>query len=118
MPIMISIMFCLIVGVLIINVIKGVEQWKKNNESPVLDVEAKVVAKRTHVTTHNQPINNGNITTYHTSQSSTYYVTFEFESGDRVEFKVPTSEYGMLVEDDFGKLKFQGTRYLEFHRQK
>jgi len=30
---------------------------------------------------------------------------------------VSSYEYGMLVEGDFGKLSFQGTRYLGFTRQ-
>lgn len=45
-----------------------------------------------------------------------YYVTFQFESGDRMEFQVYGSEYGMLAEGDEGKLTFQGTRYLSFER--
>ena len=52
---------------------------------------------------------------YHTSTS--YYATFEVESGDRMEFHLSGSEYGMLAEGDMGKLRFQGTRYLGFERQ-
>lgn len=33
-----------------------------------------------------------------------------------MEFHVSGSEYGMLVEGDYGKLNFQGSRYLEFTR--
>ena len=46
----------------------------------------------------------------------TYYVTFQVESGDRMELTVSGSDYGMLVEGDIGKLSFQGTRYLGFQR--
>ena len=42
--------------------------------------------------------------------------TFEFESKDRTEFRVNGKEYGMIAEGDYGKLKFQGTRFLEFNR--
>lgn len=45
-----------------------------------------------------------------------YYVTFEVESGDRMEFSVYGKEYGMLAEGDEGKLTFQGSRYLGFER--
>jgi hypothetical protein len=48
--------------------------------------------------------------------STTYYATFEVESGDRLEFTVSGKEYGMLVEGDIGKLVFQGTRYHSFDR--
>jgi hypothetical protein len=44
------------------------------------------------------------------------YVTFEVESGDRMEFHVAGHEYGMLIEGDTGNLTFQGTRYLGFDR--
>lgn len=53
---------------------------------------------------------------YHTTTSTSYYVTFQVESGDRMELQVNGSEYGMLVEGDHGKLSFQGTRYLGFER--
>ncbi len=43
-------------------------------------------------------------------------MTFQVESGDRMEFSVTGSEYGMLAEGDTGKLSFQGTRYLSFER--
>ena len=47
---------------------------------------------------------------------TTYYVTFQVESGDRMELTVSGPDYGMLVEGDIGKLSFQGTRYLGFER--
>lgn len=53
---------------------------------------------------------------YSTSSSTWYYVTFQVESGDRREFSVTGSEYGMLAEGDTGKRSFQGTRYLAFER--
>ena len=52
----------------------------------------------------------------HTGSSTDYYVTFQVESGDRMEFAVSGSEYGMLAEGDQGTLTFQGTRYLSFER--
>ena len=47
---------------------------------------------------------------------TSYYVTFQVESGDRMEFEVDGSDYGLLVQGDIGKLSFQGTRYLGFER--
>jgi hypothetical protein len=52
----------------------------------------------------------------HHSTSTSYYVTFEFESGDRLELHVPHSEFGYLIEGDMGRLTFQGTRYKGFQR--
>mgnify|MGYP000951229907 FL=1 len=53
----------------------------------------------------------------HTTSSTTYYVTFQVESGDRIELIVPDDEFGMLVEGDTGRLTFQGTRYKGFERE-
>ena len=45
-----------------------------------------------------------------------YHVTFQVESGDRMELKVIRSEYDMLLVGDRGRVSFQGTRYLGFER--
>lgn len=47
---------------------------------------------------------------------TTYYVTFQVESGDRMELRMTGRDYGMLFEGDRGTLHFQGTRYLGFDR--
>ena len=106
--ILFTLMFCLIFGMFIFTLIKGISQWNKNNHSPKLTVDATVVTKRDHVSHHHH--NN------HTTHSTTYYVTFQVDSGDRIEFHVSSSEFGMLVEGDYGRLTFQGTRYLSFER--
>lgn len=49
--------------------------------------------------------------------STSYYVTFQVDSGDRMELSVSGSEYGVLAEGDKGQLTFQGTRYLTFDRE-
>ncbi len=107
-PIFMGIFFVLVFGIIIIAIVNGAKQWKKNNDSPVLFVEAIVVAKRTSVSHHDHD----NMS----SSSTTYYVTFEVESGNRMELRVKGVEYGMLAEQDKGKLTFQGTRYLGFKR--
>ena len=99
--------------------VRGTREWNRNNHSPRLTVEAMVVAKREDVT-HHQQAAGGDITGAHgyvSHYDTTYYVTFQVESGDRIEFSVAGSEYGMLVEGDQGRLTFQGTRFLGFEKQ-
>ena len=79
-----------------------------------MTAEAKVVSKRMPVAVLAHL--HGNDDMMHSYNYSKYFVTFEFESGDRVEMPVDGSEYGLLVEGDTGKLTFQGTRYLGFSR--
>ena len=111
------VIFILIFIMIIFTLAKGISTWHKNNNSPHLTVSARIVAKRQNTTYHNQP-NAGDTSGahgYHTTSSTTYYVTFQVESGDRIELSVSGSEYGKLAEGDEGKLTFQGTRYLQFN---
>lgn len=111
--IMFTIVFILVIGTFVVTAVKGISQWSKNNNSPQLTVPAAIVAKRAHVTQHHHHGANGH---HHHHTSTAYYVTFQVDSGDRIELHVDASEYGMLVEGDRGDLSFQGTRYLGFER--
>ena len=105
---MFTIVFLLIIGTFIFTAVKGIGQWNKNNNSPRLTVPASVVSKRMNVSHHHHD--------HHTHHSTSYYVTFQVDSGDRMELHMTGQEYGMLVEGDKGNLTFQGTRYLGFER--
>ena len=107
-------MFALVLGMILFTLIRGIAQWNKNNHSPRLTVGASVVGKRMDVYRHHH---HGSDNFHHTSTSTTYYVTFQVESGDRMELTVSGGEYGLLAEGDQGSLSFQGTRYLGFERQ-
>lgn len=107
------VVFVLILGTFLVNFVRGFRRWNQNNHLPRLTVEAQVVSRRSDVAYHHH--RQGNSAT-HVSSSTTYYVTFQVASGDRMEFVVPGTEYGMLVEGDRGQLSFQGTRYLGFQR--
>lgn len=99
-----SIFFILFLCGFVFTIVKSIGQWNKNNNSPRLTVPARISSKYKR-TSHNTSTH-----TFHTY----YYVTFEFESGDRMEFSVSSHEYGSLYEGDFGHLSFQGTRFLGF----
>ncbi len=107
--ILFPVMFFLIFGMFVVVMVRNIIQWTKNNHSPRLTVEAKIVAKRSQA--NHSAGNNGAGGMYYT-----YYVTFEVESGDRMELSMDGHQYGMLAEGDKGKLTFQGTRYLNFER--
>ena len=110
---MFYVVFFLVIAMFIFVFVKGISEWVHKNNSPRLSVDAKIVDKRSH-TSHHHHNHNGHM---HTSSSTSYYVTFEVQSGDRMELKVPRSEFGLLVEGDEGVLSFQGTRYLGFERK-
>lgn len=118
MMVMFYIVFAVVIGLFIFTVAKGIGEWSRNNNSPRLTVDATVTSKRISVT-HDQTANAGDITgahgyTAHTHTS--YFATFQVESGDRMELQVSGTEYGELREGDCGRLSFQGSRYLGFER--
>lgn len=115
MQIIVFAIFAFVIGVFIVTAVRGIGEWNRNNHSPRLTVPAKVVAKRTNVSRHHHHHGAGHVG--HSSTSTSYYATFQFASGDRVEMHISGQEYGMLVEGDFGDLTFQGTRYLGFARR-
>ena len=107
--ILFPLVFLVVLGMMLFTVVSNLRTWSKNNASPRLTVPATVVAKRTNVSRH------------HTDKAmahtfTTYYATFQVESGDRMELRLNGTEYGQLAEGDTGKLSFQGTRYLSFER--
>ena len=110
MEILFGLFFILFFATFFTILIRNVGEWCKNNASPRLTVSAKVVAKRS--SHHHHHHGHGGM-----HHSTHYHVTFEVESGDRMELSVSGHEYGMLVEGDTGRLTFQGTRYLSFERE-
>ena len=116
-PILFGLVFGLVMGMFIYAIVHNVKEKRANDAAPVLTVEALVKTKRMD-TYHTSPTYDGDghrtsSGSYHTS----YYATFEVESGDRLELQVSDYEYGQLAEGDRGKLTFQRKRFLQFERE-
>ena len=99
------IIFILFLTVFVLVLVLDVRQAHRNNQSPVLVIEALVVSKRQHISR----------TYEHLSTSD--YATFEAETGSRMELELSATDFGLLAEGDRGRLTFQGTRYLGFQRR-
>lgn len=106
--------FFLVFGLIVFIIVRNIAKEKENDRAPRITVNACIVSKRTNVSHHRH--HHGAHHGGHVHTSTTYYVTFEVASGDRMELSVSGQEYGMLVEGDRGELTFQGTRYLNFRR--
>ena len=104
-PIFFTIIFVFIIGTMIAMLVRGAKEKRKNDASPRLSVPATVVTKRTNVSHRHH--NGANDMDYCTTDT-TYYVTFQVESGDRMELRMSGRDYGMLFEGDRGTLHFQG----------
>jgi hypothetical protein len=114
MPPLFALMFFLVFGIILFNIIRGVVNTVQNASSPIITVDAKVIIKRIEVSTHHH--NTGTNSAPHHSSSTYYYVTFETEHGERLELKVSGRMYGLLVEGDEGRLIYQGTWFKDFQR--
>ena len=101
-PLMFLAVFGLAFGTIVGSLVKNGKQERKNNASPRISSDATVVTKRTQVRGDHA----------HT----TYFATFQFASGDRLELQIPQDKVGYLVEGDRGKLTFQGLRFVSFER--
>lgn len=100
-----------IVAIIFFSSIRGIREWGNNNKQPVLSVSSRIVSKRIDVVQKHDRQDQISSQT-----RTTYYITFEVESGDRMEFCVKGPEYGLCADGDSGQLTFQGTRYLGFKR--
>lgn len=113
-PILFLIVFVIVIGTFVATGVRSFSTWNKNNNSPRLTVPARVINKRTEVG-HTRHHHHDNHT--HTYNYTNYYVTFEVDSGDRMELEVTGEESGLMIEGDEGLLTFQGTRFLGFERK-
>lgn len=113
-PLMFLVVFIFIISTIVGSLVSGAKRKHKNDQSPRVTAGAKVVSKRMQVGQNRQSSGDNDMMRSYTY--SKYFVTFEFESGDRLELPVDGADYGLLVEGDAGKLSFQGTRYLGFQR--
>lgn len=108
--IMVPLVFMFVIGMFIYTFSQTIKEKKKNDNSPRLTVNSRIVDKRSDMHRHRHDD--------HHHYSYSYYVTFEFDSGDRAELRVPYNEFGILVVGDRGDLTLQGTRYISFERKR
>ncbi|TQR07296.1 DUF2500 domain-containing protein [Psychrobacillus soli] len=106
-PIFIAVVFIFVIGIFIFVITSAIKQRNKNNNSPKLSIPVQVVTKRSDTWGGSGD----------SSASTSYFVTFQVESGDRIELQLSGQEYGMIAEDDLGILTFQGTRFVSFERK-
>ncbi|NQX43868.1 DUF2500 domain-containing protein [Paenibacillus tritici] len=105
-PFILKLVLLMIAGYVIYTIVMMIKTWITNYTSPVQSNVVSVVAKRTEVWG-----GRGYMGT-HTS----YYVTFEFQGGQRRELQVKPKAYATMVEGDRGNLSYQGSRFTGFER--
>lgn len=110
--------FAIIAAFIAANLVRDTKEWNRNNHLPRLTISCKIVEKRAEVCYTQRTVGGdaNDVTRMQMVSCTTHYVTFQSEDGEQMEFSVDGREYGLLSEGDFGKLSFQGTRFLDFER--
>lgn len=115
-PLIIGIGFVVVISLMIMNGVR----YARNARSPRESVYARVVAKRTEVSgsSHHHHHHHAN-DAMHTVRSTRthYYITLEFENGQRREYLDVKQLYGLVVEGDVGYAAVQGDWIVSFERQ-
>ena len=93
-PLMFLVVFIFIISTIVGSLVSGAKRKHKNDQSPRVTADAKVVSKRMPVGQNRQSSGDNDMMRSYTY--SKYFVTFEFESGDRLELPVDGSDYGLL----------------------
>lgn len=106
MPLFFKLFALLILCFIAFVIIKSVSIWMSNNASPLIKESCTAVTKRTEVWGGSGD----------SRANTSYFVTFQFDSGSRLELQVKAQEYGLIVEGDRGLLAYQGTRFKGFDR--
>lgn len=96
------------VGLILYLIIRGVKEWRKNNQAKILDLNAKVVSKRTETT----PVVAGQ--NQAASMITSHFITFEFDNKNRIELNVLPKLANKIAVNDCGVLTYQRTRFLNF----
>lgn len=97
-PILMGLMFIAVIGM----IIKQAVGYAADKQKPVIPVQAKIMAKRTHV--------------WGEHSHTTYFATFELENGERIELQIPDNQIGYMIEGDQGTLSFQGALFVTFKK--
>lgn len=109
------IIFIVILGIIIATFVSNGVKYAQNQRSPQKSVFATIVSKRTYVEHHSSHHANDHM---HSSTSRThYYITLQFDNGERKEYLDVKNLYGLVAEGDTGYALVQGEWIVAFERR-
>lgn len=103
--------------VVIIGVISNGARYVKNAQSPQTSMYARIVSKRMEVRTHADHNHNNDMMHSNHSSRTYYYITLEFDNGERKEYLDVKNLFGLVVEGDTGYAAIQGEWIVAFERE-
>jgi hypothetical protein len=113
-PIFFGIVFVIVIGGLLFNGARYI----KNASSPRESVYARIISKRMEVRSHVHHHHTGEHVHVSNPSRTYYYITLEFDNGDRREFLDTRGLYGLVAEGDEGYAAIQGDWLVAFDRNR
>lgn len=110
--ILVVITFAVVIGGIIFSIVK----YFKNSKAPKETTYARIISKRMEVRHHSNNHNHNGAGHSSNSSRTYYYITLEFENGDRKEYVDVKNLYGLVVEGDTGYAALQGEWIVAFER--
>ncbi|OZB93482.1 hypothetical protein CJP46_20990 [Paenibacillus sp. XY044] len=114
-PVLIGIVFVIV----IVGIIMSGARYVKNARTPRSSVYARIVAKRMDIRHHSgsHHDNDSGFVNSGSSSRTYYYITLEFDNGERVEYLDVKNLYGLVAEGDAGYAAVQGDWIVGFERE-
>lgn len=91
--------FAVIIIIMMATVSRAAGFGRKNIALPRISAPAKVVSRRTFSMS---------------KDGKAYFITFEFKTGDRAEYRVSGDTYLYFAEGDEGTITVRGTEFISF----
>ena len=97
--------FFVIVGIFIIYCIfRMIFRYIKNEKSPIINTKARLFDK----------VTEGHGNTGANGTTISFYLVYELDTGSKMKFPVSGKVYKTAQNHEWGKLTFQGTRFIKF----
>lgn len=110
-PIFIVIVFVIV----IVGILTNGARYVKNASAPRSSRYARIVSKRIDVR-HNSSNHAGDHHIHSSTSRTYYYITLEFDNGERQEYLDVKKLYGLVAEGDVGYAAVQGDWIVAFER--
>ena len=102
-PVLFFAVFALMLVVMGITVARVMGNYKNNSKLPRISAHAKVVSRRTFSNTSSDSVG-----------PRRYFMTFEYDTGDRAEYAVSEDVYSYFDAGDEGTITVRGTEFISF----
>ena len=109
------IFFIIVFALIIFSIIRSGARYVNNASSPRKSVYATIISKRMDVQNHSHTHAGDNMHTTHSSRTY-YYITLQFDNGERKEYLDVKHIYGLVTEGDTGYAATQGDWIVAFER--